>query len=146
VATDVTITIDRWSTDAERDKLAAALQEQDTGALLHLIQDFPRAGTIALTGNVGSPVQFARRTMGASGTERIMLVTDRPISVWEARNGGRSLDYPFTFIEMNLGPDGKGEGKASVATKVIFDSATKELVLENFTIQPVALQSVKRLK
>jgi len=66
--------------------------------------------------------------------------------VWEAQSGSRSLDYPFTFIEMSIGPDGKGEGKVSVATKVLYDPATKELVLENFTIQPVALQSVKRLK
>ena len=48
-------------------------------------------------------------------------MTDRYISFWEAANRPRTVDYPFTLIEIRIGPDGKGEGKMSIATKVTYD-------------------------
>ena len=50
-----------------------------------------------------------------------MLVTDRRIGFWEAANQPRSIDYPFTVIELRLNSDGEGEGKMSIATKIIAD-------------------------
>ena len=55
---------------------------------------------------------------GEDGGRRIVLVTDRPISFWEAANQPRSIDYPFTLIELRLNRDGEGEGKMSIATKI----------------------------
>jgi hypothetical protein len=50
-----------------------------------------------------------------------VLITDRRIGFWEAANQPRSIDYPFTFIDIRLNRDGEGEGKMSLATKVIYD-------------------------
>ena len=146
VTTEVEITVTRWSTDLERTSLSTALQEGGSEALLDKLRHFSPVGTMAALGSVGINVQFARRSIAASGTERVLLITDRPIGVWETMNAGRSLEYPFTVIEMRIGPDGKGEGKASLAAKVIYDPGTKEIELEDYSIQPVLLRNVERSK
>ena len=80
------------------------------------------------------------------GGERIVLVTDRRIGFWEAANQPRSIDYPFTVIELRINRDGEGEGKMSIATKVIYDKKDNMITLENFQTQPVQLTNVKREK
>lgn len=146
VTTPISIVISRWSTDAERDVLVNALQEKGPDAVLDKLKDMPRAGSIAGPGSVGQEIHFARRIPGPGNSERVVLVTDRPISLWEMRSGARTVEYPFTLVELHVGPNGKGEGKASVATKVIFDKDAKTIVLENWDNQPVALQNVTRDK
>jgi hypothetical protein len=146
VTTPVSIVISRWSTDAERDRLVTALQEKGPDAVLSALKDMPRAGSIAATGSVGQEVHFARRIAGPNNSERVVLITDRPMSLWEMRSGSRTTEYPFTLVELRVGADGKGEGKASAATKVIFDKDTNNVVLENYDIQPIGLQNVIRQK
>lgn len=51
------------------------------------------------------------------GGERVVLVTDRRIGFWEAANQPRSIDYPFTVIELRLQADGEGEGKILVGPR-----------------------------
>ena len=80
------------------------------------------------------------------GGERVVLVTDRRIGFWEAANQPRSIDYPFTVIELRLNRDGEGEGKMSIATKIIADKENNIVTLENFETQPVRLTNVKREK
>jgi len=58
-----------------------------------------------------------------------------------ATSGRRSLDYPFTIIQMRVDGQGKGEGKMSIATKVIAAGTTT--VLENYDNQPVLLSDVR---
>lgn len=67
-------------------------------------------------------------------------VSSRGDSFWEASRDSRSLDYPFTIIQMRIDSHGKGEGKMSVATKVIPTGNT--IVLENYDNQPVLLSAV----
>ena len=73
-----------------------------------------------------------------------MIATDRPIGFWEAANRPRTIDYPFTLIEMKLGADGTGEGKISLFTKIIYDKRANQIVLENYQSQPVSLTKVRR--
>jgi hypothetical protein len=75
--------------------------------------------------------------------ERVVLVTDRPITMWEQANFTRTLQYPFTVIEMRLDPSGRGEGKITVATKITVDKSG-QIVLENYSSQPVRLSNVRR--
>ena len=76
--------------------------------------------------------------------ERVVLATDRYIRFWEVARGSRTTDYPFTIIELRLNGDGRGEGKMSVATKIIADKKNNEVVLENWGTQPVLLKDVRR--
>jgi hypothetical protein len=42
--------------------------------------------------------------------------------------------------------EGSGEGRAPIATKITWDGETRTLELENYTSDPVRLQSVKRVE
>ncbi len=77
------------------------------------------------------------------GGRRIVLATDRYISMQEARNQPRSIDYPFTLFEIRVNKDGEGEGKLAVATKIRFDKEKKVMELENYSSEPVRLQNLK---
>ena len=142
----VQIGVTRWSSDAERDRLMAILTEKGPEKLLDAVQDLPSAGYIRTPDSLGYDLRFARHTVTDDGTEQITLVTDRFITYWEAVNQPSSIKYPFTVIELRIGRDGKGEGKASVATRITADPRHQSIVLENYSAQPVLLQSVKREK
>jgi hypothetical protein len=140
----VEIVVNRWSSDADRDKLMNVLMNQGADKLLDSLQDMPRVGYFRSPSSIGIDIHFARRVPGEDGGERVILVTDRRIGFWEAANRPRSIDYPFTVIELRLNKDGEGEGKMSVATKVIADKENNIITLENYDIQPVLLNNVKR--
>lgn len=140
----VEIVVDRWSTDADRDKLMKIVMDHGADKLLDALQDMPRAGYFRTPNTIGIDIHFARRLPGEDGGERVILVTDRRIGFWEAANRPRSIDYPFTFIELRLNRDGEGEGKMSIATKIIADKENNIITLENYETQPVMLNNVKR--
>lgn len=138
------IAVDRWSSDAERDRLLTTLLERGPEKLLDVLQKMPRVGYIRTPGSVGWNLHYARRTPLPDRGERVVLATDRPIGFQEAANQPRSLDYPFTLIEMRLNADGEGEGKMSIATKITVENESKTVVLEDYGSQPVMLTSVRR--
>jgi hypothetical protein len=72
-----------------------------------------------------------------------VLITDRYISFWEAANRPRSIDYPFTLIELHLDGHGTGEGKMLIAAKIEADPESRLIVLENYGAQPVMLNHVR---
>lgn len=139
----VEIAIDRWSTDAEHDELLAALKDKGQDGLLKALQENPSVGTIHTPDTLAWDLHYARQQPTADGGQRIFLATDRPISFWEAANLRRSIHYPFTLIEIHLDKNGQGEGKLSVATKITISKDGKEIELEDYSTQPVLLQSVK---
>ena len=65
------------------------------------------------------------------------------MSFAEVRNQPRSVDYPFTLIEIHLNKDGEGEGKLAYATKISFDKKKNAIELENYSSEPVRLTTVK---
>jgi hypothetical protein len=140
----VEIVVNRSSTEGERDRLMSTLLERGADKLLDVLQDMPRVGYIRTPESIGYDLHYARRAPLPDGGERVVLVTDRRIGFWEAANRPRSIDYPFTVIELHLNPDGNGEGKISIATKITADKANRIVTLENYSTQPVLLQSVKR--
>jgi hypothetical protein len=140
----VEIAVDRWSTDAERDRLLSVLLEKGPDKLLDVLQDMRRVGYIRTPNSIGYDLRFARKVPAEDGGERIVIATDRYITFWEAANRPRSIDYPFTVIELHINRDGEGEGKMSLATKITADKKNNLIVLENYATQPVLLQSVRR--
>jgi hypothetical protein len=146
VATPVDILVSRWSTDAERDRLLDTMMEAGPQRLLDALQKMPRVGSIRTPDSIGYDLRFARHTPGPDGSERIVIMTDRPIGFWEARNQPPTIDYPFTVIELRIGSNGKGEGKMSIGTKITADQEDRSVVLENWATQPVMLNDVRREK
>lgn len=143
-ATTVDLVVSRWSTDAERERLLSALVESGQDKLLKALQGMPKVGSFKTPDSLSYDLHYARRMPGDDGGERVVLVTDRYISFWEAANRARTIDYPFMVIELRLNAGGQGEGKITVATKIASDPKTKQIVLENYGSQPVRLTNVKR--
>jgi hypothetical protein len=137
----VQIQITRWSTMAERSALLNVLRTKGPEKLLDELQKTKAVGTIKTPDSLGYDLHYAYQTPTEEGGRRIVLATDRPIGFWEVTRGRRTLDYPFTVIQMEIGKDGKGKGTLSYATKVIAQGDT--IVLENFATQPVMLTQIK---
>jgi hypothetical protein len=142
----VDITVERWSTPAERDKLMSVLLTEGPDKMLDVLQDMRHVGYFNTPGNLRWDLRFAWKTPQPDGGERVVLASDRRISFREAFRQTRSLDYPFTVIELRLNKDGEGEGMMSLATKIIPDKEANTVTLENWGTQPVTLKLVRREK
>jgi hypothetical protein len=142
--TTVDIVINRYSPDADRDRLLEAL-DKGQDQLLKVLQKMPVVGYMTTPGSLRYDIHFARQRPGADGGRTIYVMTDRRIGMWEAANRPRSFDYPFTLIQLQLDKDGKGVGKASIATKIT-KTADNTIELENFSSEPVRLTEVKTVK
>ncbi len=103
--------------------------------------ELPKVGYFRTPNSLGYDLRYARQHPWGDGGRRIFIATDRYINFWEAANQTRSMQYPFTLIEMRLDNHNHGEGKLSVATKVIIEG--NQLVLENYASQPVLLKDIK---
>lgn len=142
----VDIIVERWSTEAERDQLLTAIRESKTKGALDVLRKLPRVASFGATGFIGYPARFAWKEKGEDGIERITIITDRNISFGEAVNQPRSVEYPITYIDLRLKPNGEGEGDAYVAAQLAFDRFRKSIIVENYDFQSVKLTALKRLK
>jgi hypothetical protein len=139
----IDIAIERWTTDEERGDLASILVEKDANSLLDALQKVkPRAGYIRGPQSLGYDLQYAREVVNDDGSRRIVIATDRRIGFLEARNSGRSMDYPFTLIEMRFDKKGNGTGKLAAAVKITYNKEKKTLELENWASEPVRLTQI----
>jgi hypothetical protein len=135
--------VDNWTTDAERDRLLNVLMDQGPDKLLDALQKAPKVGYIRRSTSLAYDLHYARAVPEGDGGIKVVLGTDRRMAFWEVANQTRSVNYPFTVVELHLNKDGEGEGKLSLATRITADKENKLIVLENYATQPVLLKSVK---
>ena len=90
----------------ESDRQAPAGAAKDAEGRLHPHDAVARVGSALCE---ATPLDEGGRT--------IVLATDRPIGFWEARNQPRSIDYPFTILEMHLDKNDEGTGRFSRAPR-----------------------------
>lgn len=140
-AGNVLIDVTRWSTDAERAKLVSTLLELGPKELLSELRDSRPTGTIRTPDSLAYDLRFSHQIPLEDGGRRIVLATDRPIGFWEASRAPRTIEYPFTVIQMEIGRDGRGKGTMSYATKIT--SRGKTIELENFSTSPVMLTEIR---
>jgi hypothetical protein len=92
---------------------------------------------------LGWDIRYAWQEPLPDGGRRVFLAFDRYIGFEEVRQQPRTVDYPFSLVELRLKKEGQGEGKYSVATKISFDKNKKVIELENYSSEPVRLQNVR---
>ena len=142
----VEIAIERWSTHAERKALLELVAGTSFNAggqdkLLSALQKIkPRAGYIRTPNSLGWDIQYAREFALPEGVRQIVIATDKPVSFLAAAAGARTMDYPFSFVEMRMKPDGKGEGRLLAATAISGKNGRVEL--ENYGQEPVRLTTI----
>ncbi len=141
--TPVDIIVNRWSTARERDQLWNVLSQQGPDELLSTLQNTATVGYFKSPDALSYDLHYAWHSPLPDGGERVVLGTDRSIGYWELSNDARTVQYPFTIIELHLKADGRGEGKMSIATKVSADADTKTVVLENWNAVGVQLMDVR---
>jgi hypothetical protein len=142
----VEIAIERWTTDAERQSLlellsASSFKSGGQTKLLEALQKVkPRTGFIRTPNSLGWDLRYARENMLPDGTRQIVIATDKPVSFLAAASQGRVMDYPFSFVEMRMKPNDKGEGRLLVASAI--DVKNGRLELENYGQEPVRLTTI----
>lgn len=134
----VHIYIYRYSKDQEVQNLARILADKGPDALQEALFDLEK-GWIRIGNSLGYPIAVARSKPTEQG-RRIILVADRPIDFLEAWRGTRSLDYPFSYLELRLDKDGKGDGDMIPAAKIRI--AGNEIDVESYSFQPAKLLGV----
>ena len=148
----VQITINEWSTPEEREMLITTMVEKKPDDLLTALQKCSKKGFFRIPMarppdphhlSLGVDIRYAWQTPLPDGGRRIVLAMDRYIGFNEARNQPRSIDYPFTLIEIRVDKDGKGVGKMAVATKIDFNKEKKVVQIENYGSEPVRLNEIK---
>jgi hypothetical protein len=147
----IDIGIERWTTDAERASLLDAVAgtkeaRSSQDKLVRILQDVkPRAGYIRSARSVGWDIMYARENLLPDGTRQIVIVTDKPVTFWAAANSSRTMDYPFTMVEMRFPPGGdKGEGKLLNQTSI--STKNGRLELEIYGQEPTRLTQITQQK
>src|SRR3972149_4099546 len=144
LASQLQVTITRWTTDEERQTLLKALTEQGQEAMIKILEKQDETGFLRLPNTLGYRLYYAHLIQDGTN-RRIVLATDRPVSMAEAWSGGRSMDYAITLVQLQLDENNKGEGWMGFAVKLKVDQEKKTLAIENYGTDPVQLKSVHKM-
>jgi hypothetical protein len=145
------IVIERWSADGERavllDQVAGtSAQRKDQDKLVRSLQDIePRTGYIRTSRSLGWDLKYARENIMADGTRQIVIVTDKPVSFFAAANQTRTMDYPFTLIEMRF-PAGSDKGEGKLLNQTSISTKNGHLELEIYGQEPTRLTQITQQK
>ena len=142
----ITININRWSTDQEREMLLTTLQEFGREKLIDTLMRIPPVGYMRTANSMGYDLYYARNNVAPDGGRHVVIATNRNVGMREAATSQRSMQYQLTMIEIHLDKDGKGEGKMVPAGKVSWDVENKKIEIENYQAQPVDFLNVKSKK
>jgi hypothetical protein len=126
----IDIRINRYNTDEEIRKYAELLVEGGPDKLLQALEK-EDVGQLSPVGHVGVPIAIARKLVNGDKTI-IRVVTARNLSFVELRYSGRSVDYPYTILELGLDKNGKGTGTAIGAAKIRFNKKKKTYEIESY--------------
>jgi hypothetical protein len=138
-ATTFTLRIKGVTSDAEAQRLIGVLQARGQDKLLDEIRHND-LGTFSIGGNVGQTLN-AVRIEDVGGKKRIRAVAERWLGFGELRGGYRSLDYPFSYIELLMDPrTGKGDGTYFGAAQIKFKN--NEIQIEDFGTFPGRILNV----
>ncbi len=140
---DITMRINKFSTDQEVLGLAEVLREGGTDQLRRTMEKIQN-GKITPRGRIGADIAAAR-VRKIDGGEHFIVVTARTIPGFELYVSGRSRDYPFGWFEFEIDEEGKGIGLGAmiVAAKLSFNDEG-QLEITSYGIQPFQLTNIKR--
>ncbi len=130
-----------WTSDQQVTDYISVLKEKGPDGLVSAMEKTSDVGRLSPTGFVGSGFRFARYRPTANGGLHIVMVTNRPMSFGEVYRSGRSTDYQFGIIVLDVDKDGKGTGQLAPVCKIKFNKKN-ELEIENYGQKPLRLANV----
>jgi len=126
----IDVRINRYNTDEDIQKYKDILVEGGANRLRQALEK-EDVGQLSPIGRVGTPIAVARKLVQGDKTV-IRVVTARNLSFVELRYSGRSVDYPYTILELSLDKNGKGTGTAIAAAKIRFNKKNKTYEIESY--------------
>lgn len=145
-STWIDIWVKKYNSEAEIQEYAQFLVEGGPDKLLSVLEN-QDLGSISQSGGLGAPIVIARKM--ADGEKTIIrVISARYMSFAELRHQGRSVDYPYTVLQIELDKNGKGTGTAIAAGKIRFNkkSETYEVESYEFGTEYDRLVDVQRLE
>lgn len=146
VAGVVEMTIERWSSEQERNALVAQVQkttdsEADQRKLLKALQGIKlRTGFLRTPNSLGWDIKYAHEGALPDGSRQLVIATDTPVSFGMAASG-QADEAPFTLIEVRF-PKGSNKGEGKMLGRTSISVKDGKLQLEIYTNQPTRLTEV----
>jgi len=139
----IEIHLNRLSAPGQRDELLQKLKD-GRSELLSGLRKAPSVGTIRFNTQLAWDLRYASAQPVPENTVQLFLATDRPMSFAELWNQPEYSDYPFTLINLELGPPGtKGKGTMILAAQIRADRSGRFVHVENFGSMPVQLNNLE---
>ena len=137
----VTVTVDWFSTDAERDEVMATLKKGGTTAVRELLAKKSALGSVKV-GNSTTPIRYVYARTTGDG-RLITAVTGAPIAFIGAGlpNAPAKTGFDLGLVMLEVSRAGSGKGELVPATKVKVD-AQGAIVTEDYSGEVVHLSNV----
>jgi hypothetical protein len=140
-----TLTLNGRTSPDEARRLLGVLQNGGQDDLQRALQHND-LGRFSIGGRVGIPVEAVVVDKGSDGKTRLRVVMERWQGFGELWRGGRSLDYPFSYVEINIDPrNGNGDGTFIAAAQIRWrnNKGQSQVEIEDFGTFPGRLMGVK---
>ena len=135
-----TLNITGKTSDSDTKRFLDILDRRGQEALRGEINDID-LGRLSFNGRIGQELNAVWIERVGDKT-RIRAIAERWMGFGELRRGYRSVDYPFTYIELNIDRNGRGEGMIIPAAKVRFRGGDT-IEVEDFGTFPGRLMGVR---
>jgi len=138
---NMTVTVERFATDAERDALLAAVKQGGTAAARTLLQGKADAGTLQL-GSRPATIKYAY-ARDTGGGRLLTLITADPIVLLGSGlpDAKPTAGYDLGLVLLEVAASGPGTGELVPAAKVKVD-AQGAIVTEDYSGETVRLTEI----
>jgi hypothetical protein len=130
----------RWSTDDERRRLMAALDEPSK--VISALPYVDVVGYLQWPGGLEHSVRYARQTARPDGGTDIVMVVERPLWLWWDPTARWAADQQFTVVQIRMNKGGTGEGRIATGDGFMRDSNNGIAIAD--TTKPALLTDVRR--
>ena len=143
-ATRISMQIDRYTPDADREAVAQALKQGGYPAFLTALRKAPVVGSLTIAGQTFD-IRWAREQPVSNGRS-IVLITDKP--VYFVGGGGTNAKpragYEVALLQFRLDGSGLGfEGTMAAAARVKPGGPTG-VQIDDYAEKPIELQGISR--
>lgn len=142
-----TLRINGETSNDQAQEFLGILQQSGQDDLLKAMNT-ENLGNFSLGGNLARNLNVVREST-VDGKKRIFAVFERWLQFGEIRGGYRSVDYPFSIIEIYVDEkNGKGDGTFIPAARIRWNNDKKTgqntVEIENFATYPAKLMDIKQ--
>jgi hypothetical protein len=140
VSRPFTMVINRRTSDSDAARYLQTLQRGGQDDFSREIES-NNYGRFSFDGQVGLPINAVLVDRDGDDT-RIRVVFKRWLGFGELRRGTRSVDYPFTYVELRVDQNGRGDGMIIPAARVRA-RGSNTLEVEDFGTFPGRMMGVR---